>query len=192
MPYVTVNELLRNAFEHHRAGRLDEAEQAYRQVLALEPRSAVELEPTYRAAWDNLLYALHYHPAYDAAAIFAEHRRWAELHADPLTRGYVAVHHNDRSPDRRLRIGYVSPNFREHPVGRAMLPLLEHHDREQFDVICYADTTADDPIARRLRATTSEWHVTRALDDAKLAALVREHRIDILVDTSLHLANNRL
>ena len=66
--------------------------------------------------------------------LYEEHRRWNRQHAEPLAK-FIEPHRNDRSPDRRLRIGYVSPDFRRHPVGRFLLPLLESHDRGSFEII---------------------------------------------------------
>jgi predicted O-linked N-acetylglucosamine transferase (SPINDLY family) len=162
-------------------GRLDEAVAAYRRAIELN----------HPAAWHNLLYLLHFHPAYDAAAIYVEHRRWAEQVAEPLARDAVP-HANDRAPDRRLRIGYVSPSFYGHPVGRSMLPIVEHADREQFEVVLYSDLAASDDVTRRLREGASEFHVTGSLTDGQLAELVRRHRIDILVDLTLHMTRSRL
>jgi protein O-GlcNAc transferase len=165
--------------------RLDEAIDHFRQ--------AVRLNPTYAHAYSNLLYALHFHPAYDAAAILREHQQWGEQLAEPLARGAAMQQHaNDRTPDRCLRIGYVSPDFRDHPVGRAMLPLLEHHDAASFEVFCYADTARDDPIARRLKAHGGVWHVTSRLSDQQLADRIHADRIDILIDVALHMHHNRL
>jgi predicted O-linked N-acetylglucosamine transferase (SPINDLY family) len=157
-------------------------------------RRAIELQPRYRGAWDNYLYAMLYHPGYDAAAIVREHRTWGDATTQAL-RSEEQTYSNDRSPERRLRVAYVSPNFREHPVGRALLPLLEHHDREQFEVICYADAeaSANDPVAARLRgAAADQWHATARLDDAALAELVRRHGVDIFVDITLHMTGSRL
>ena len=165
--------------------RLDEAIEHF--------RHAVRIDPHYAHAHSNLLYALHFHPAYDAAAIADEQRRWAEQHAEPVARAAPdRPHENERSPDRRLRIGYVSPDFREHPVGRAMLPLLEEHDANAFEIFCYADTSADDEVARRLKRPAAAWHVTTGTGDEQLAKIIRGHRIDILVDLTLHMNRNRL
>jgi protein O-GlcNAc transferase len=154
---------------------------------------AIELKPSYPAAWDNYLYALHYHPSYDAAAIGREHAKWACAMTQALRPREVSFA-NDRSPDRKLRIGYVSPNFREHPVGRALLPLLENHDRARFEVVCYSDADAHggDSVAQRLKRCADRWQATAGMDDTRFAELVREHRLDVLVDPTLHMTGNRL
>jgi protein O-GlcNAc transferase len=155
---------------------------------------AIDLAPAYPAAWDNYLYALHYHPGYDAAAIAREHAKWAGAMTQPLRPPQGVAFANDRSADRKLRVGYASPNFREHPVGRALLPLLENHDRARFEVICYSDAEGHtgDAVAQRLRRCADRWQPTAAMDDARFAAQVRDDRIDLLIDTTLHMTGSRL
>jgi protein O-GlcNAc transferase len=164
-------------------GQLDEAIATFRRVLALKPDFAL--------AHSNLLYALPFHPDYGSAAIYAEHRLWNERHALPL-RASIQPHLNDRNPDRPLRIGYVSSDFREHPVGRFLLPLLENHDRRNFQVHCYHGTRRADDFTSRLRANSACWRATSNLSDAQLADLIRQDGVDILVDLALHMAGTRL
>jgi predicted O-linked N-acetylglucosamine transferase (SPINDLY family) len=164
-------------------GRLDEAIAAFRRALAARPGFAT--------AESNLLLSLHNHPDYDAQAILAEHRQWAMRCALPLA-GEIRPHPNDRTPDRRLRIGFVSPDFRSHPVGRLLLPLFEHRDRRQSEFVVYSDVRAPDEVTARLSATAEEWYETVGLSDAALAGRIRGDRVDILVDLALHTANNRM
>ena len=111
-------------------GRLDEALAAYRRALELRPDS-----PSFHS---NLVYALHFHPDADARLLGAEHQRWYQRHAAPLAK-LIRPHANDPDPDRRLRVGYVSADFRDHVVGRNLLPLLREHDHEQVEIFCYAN-----------------------------------------------------
>ena len=101
-------------------------------------------------------------------------------------------HENDRSPDRRLRIGYVSPDLYEHPVGRFMQPVLAHHDREAFEVFCYSDVAAPDAMSQALEQSCEHWIPAANLSDEALAERVRQDRIDVLIDLSLHMGHNRL
>jgi predicted O-linked N-acetylglucosamine transferase (SPINDLY family) len=154
-------------------------------------RRALELKPDYRMAHSNLVYALHFCPDYDARTIYEEHQRWNQAHAEPLAR-FIEPHANDPTPERRLRIGYVSPDWREHPIGRFMLPLLEAHDHESFEIICYSGVRFPDTITHRCRAHADGWRDVPALSDEHLADLIREDQIDILVDLTMHMAGSRL
>jgi protein O-GlcNAc transferase len=104
----------------------------------------------------------------------------------------IEPHVNDRSPDRRLRIGYVSPDFKDHVVARFMLPLLAHHDRVNFEIFCYADVARPDRMTEALRKHADHWRVTLGMTDEQMARKVREDRIDILVDLTMHMGSNRL
>jgi protein O-GlcNAc transferase len=163
-------------------GELDEAIAVYRSALQIKPDDA--------GTHSNLIYALHYHPGHDAGTISEEHQRWNWQFGDPL-RPFLQPHANDPSLQRRLRIGYVSPDFRDHPVGRYALPLLEGHDRQRFEILCYSGATRPDWMTERLRAL-AEWRNTAGIPDARLAEMIRGDGVDILVDLSLHTAGNRL
>jgi predicted O-linked N-acetylglucosamine transferase (SPINDLY family) len=163
-----------------------------RQIEAIEvARQAVEREPDSSGAHSNLLYALHYLPDQDPQAIYEQHLQWARRHADPLT--VVAVppqRHHD--PNRRLRVGYVSPYFRDHAVSFFSEPLIASHDRSIVEVFLYSDNRRNDEVTERFRAAADTWRDVRYLSDEELAQQVRDDQIDILVDLTGHIALNRL
>ena len=164
-------------------GALDDAIAAYRQALRNRPEDA--------RAHSNLIYALHLHPAQDHRTISEEHERWNRRFGDPLKQ-YVRPHANSRNPQRRLRVGYVSPDLRDHPVGRYLLPLFERHAREQFEILCYSGAARSDWMTERLRALAGGWRSTVGVPDERLAEMIREDGVDILVDLAMHTAGNRL
>jgi predicted O-linked N-acetylglucosamine transferase (SPINDLY family) len=165
-------------------GQLDEAIAEYRQALRLQPQDA--------CAQSNLILSLHLHPDHDARSISEERQRWNRRLSDPL-KPFLRPHANDSAvAGRKLRIGYVSPDFRDHPVGRQMLPLFERHDRERFHILCYSGVARADSITERLRELAGGWRSTRGVGDARLAEMIREDAVDILVDLALHTAGNRL
>ena len=196
-------------------GRLDEAEDLLRRGLALDPRhpalhdnlanvlkdagaldeaiahyrQALDLDPGNAATHGNLAYALSFQCA-SPEPILEECLRWGARFAAPLERSQ-AEPERDLSPDRRLKIGYVSGDFREHCQSLFTLPLLAHHDRREVEVFCYSSVERRDAWTRRLESCADAWRDARALDDAALAELVREDRIDILVDLNMHMANGR-
>ncbi len=198
-------------------GKLDEAIVCCRRALALNPndaeahnhlgnvlkdqgnleeaiacyRRAVELKPNLVNAHSNLIYTRLFSPGYDAQTSFEEHRGWNDQHAAPLAR-MILPHRNDRAEDRRLRIGYVSPDFRNHVVGRNLIPLFQEHDHQRFEIHCYADVPSRDGLTDRFESDADVWHDTSSLNDEQLASLIRLDEIDILVDLTLHMAQNRL
>jgi predicted O-linked N-acetylglucosamine transferase (SPINDLY family) len=166
-----------------RQGQLDEAIAVFRRALELQPDDA-DLH-------SNLVHALHLHPGSDRTSIAAERQRWNQRFSEPL-KNFIQPHANDRSPDRRLRIGYVSPDFCSHPVSFFFAPLLEAHDREQFEVFCYANLSKPDHVTERLRNSANAWRDVHAMSHAQLADAIRNDGIDILVDLAMHTGGNRL
>lgn len=156
---------------------------SHRRSLALRPHSA--------AAHSSLLVSLHYAEGVAPAELAAEAREWARRHGDPLFKE-VTVHANSRSSERRLRIGYVSPDFRRHAVGHMIEPVLAERQRDAFEVFCYSDVRAPDVVTQRLRGLADHWRETRGMLDAAMADLVRSDAIDILIDLAGHFAGNRL
>jgi predicted O-linked N-acetylglucosamine transferase (SPINDLY family) len=165
-------------------GLMDEAVRSFRRALELDPADAVTRS--------NLAYAVSFLPGYGPEAILEENRLWDRTLVPPEWRRPAAGGFpNDRDPGRRLRIGYVSPDFREHCQSLFTLPLLSHHDHRRFEIFCYADVARPDAITGRISGHADVWRDTSALDDASCAALVRSDRIDILVDLTMHMANGR-
>jgi predicted O-linked N-acetylglucosamine transferase (SPINDLY family) len=151
-------------------------------------RRALDAEPARPAIHSNLLYAQNFVAGLDRGAHYAEHRRWAELHAPPAT----LTHANDANPERRLRIGYVSPDFRRHSVSYFIEPVLAAHDPDAVEVFCYATSNLRDEVSDRLRGLADGWRDIDALGDGAAAQRIGADGIDILVDLSGHTMNGRL
>lgn len=162
-------------------GRLDEAMVCYSRAVAARP--------DYAAAHANLLFTLAYVDGLSPARIFELHREWGERHAHGLAQH---DHANERTPGRRLRIGYVSPDFRAHACAFFVEPLLRHHDRTQFEVHAYAEVAQPDAVTQRLQGLCDAWRSTVGLSDEQVAALIRADGIDVLIDLAGHTANGRL
>jgi predicted O-linked N-acetylglucosamine transferase (SPINDLY family) len=179
--YTVAHHNLGNALREQ--GKMGEAAAAYSRAL--------ELQPDFVEAHSNLVYTQIFAEGCDAEAIQQEHRRWDRLHAASLEK-LVQPPLNDPSPDRRLRIGYVSPNFCDHVVGRNLWPLFREHDHQNFELYFYSDAARADELTSRLQGCADVWRETADLQDADLAERVREDRIDILVDLTLHMGRHRL
>jgi protein O-GlcNAc transferase len=151
----------------------------------------VELDPANPAINSNLVYSLHFDPDSDAKSILQKHLEWNERHAIPL-RSLRQSHSNDPTPDRKLRIGYVSPDFCKHVVGRNVLPLLRHRDAGQFEVFCYSNTIRPDSMTEQFQAYVDGWRDIVGVPAAHVAQTIRDDRIDILLDLALHMRGNRI
>jgi len=120
----------------------------------------------------------------------AAHRDWAMAHASSLHP--FTFHDNNRDPARPLRVGFVSPDLRHHPVARFLLALLRHHDKSNCEIYCYADPTKPDETTATLRQFADHWRNTLGRSDDQLAEQIRDDRIDILIDLAGHTSRTRL
>jgi predicted O-linked N-acetylglucosamine transferase (SPINDLY family) len=161
------------------------------QAAIVHYRRAVELNPENGAAHDNLVYALNFHPDYDAGQIAAELKLWNAVHADPFLKG-IRSHSNSRDPDRRLKVGYVSPDFFAQAECFFVAPLLENHDRERFEIHCYSSVRKPDELTQHLREVVDVWQDVLNLSDQALSEKIRADGIDILVDLTMHMSFSRI
>ncbi|MSQ51399.1 MAG: glycosyltransferase [Betaproteobacteria bacterium] len=152
---------------------------------------AIALAPGDRDMHSSMLFLLNRTAIFSVDRTLGEHRRWARLHADALTAA-APGHVNTADSARRLRIGYVSPNFNSHVVAFFIEPVLTAHDSRQFEVFCYSHCKRPDGVTTRLKQLAHAWRDISLLDDQAAARLVREDKIDILVDLSGHTSGNRL
>lgn len=198
--------------------RSKEAAAAYRRALAVKPgdptllsnlgnalkdqgafgeaiacfRQALERRPDYRAALsnlDNALFDMHFADRYgnestlDAARLFARYVEPARPRTDFA---------NVRDPERRLRVGYVSPDFRNHGVSYFFHGVIANLDPVEVEAYCYSNSTVDDDMTARIRTAASGFRTIAGLSDADADTAIQSDRIDILVDLAGHTAGNRL
>lgn len=154
-------------------------------------RRALSLDPTRWGVVSNLLFALHFDPALTPDAIFSEHLAYARRFGDPL-RATAGKHSHDRDPQRRLRVGYISPDLRQHPVAYFLEPVLAAHDRDSVEVYCYSDVERPDAVTQRLRDMVPRFIDCAGLSDAALAERIVADQVDVLVDLAGHTGKNRL
>jgi protein O-GlcNAc transferase len=151
-------------------------------------RQAWTLDPDLADAASNILNGLHYLPELSGEEIYRAHREMMER----LPVGPHAPHTNPPDPERVIRIGYVSADFRRHPLGLLMRPVLQGHDRSQIQTVCYATSPKTDEITGELRAHAGLWRQVAGMGDEALARQIRDDCIDILVDLDGQTAGNRL
>lgn len=163
-------------------GKLTEAIASYERAL--------DLKPDHVDACSNLNFCLNYNDAITASQLFTAHRDWNKRFGRPDLK--PVPYANDCSAGRRLRVGYVSPDFRSHSVAYFIEPLLREHDRHLVEIYCYADVLRPDAVTERLRGYADYWVETIGLSNDSLAERVRTDSIDILVDLAGHTGRNRL
>jgi predicted O-linked N-acetylglucosamine transferase (SPINDLY family) len=153
---------------------------------------ALEIDPTYAEAYSSLLLTLNYAGNGDSATLFSESQKFNQQCVIPLTTSSIKLHSNTPNPQRRLKIGYVSGDFRKHSVAYFIEPILAHHDHHHFEIFCYYNATERDDITARLQQYSDHWLTCISFSDDLLANQIRQDQIDILIDLSGHTAKHRL
>lgn len=164
-------------------GRLDEAVIAYRK--ALDNSDGATTHP-----FSNLLTTAHYHPGYSQDDILAIARQWNQKFAPKETP--VRPCHDNVSPEKCLRIGLISSGFRNHPVGRMTVAVLEELANYDVELYFYSTTNHEDFVTSRFKTLAANWMSVEHLDDARFAQQVRDHKVDILFDLAGHNSGNRM
>ncbi|HEX4408467.1 MAG TPA: tetratricopeptide repeat protein [Xanthobacteraceae bacterium] len=197
--------------------RYDEALAAYDKALSINPNSedawlglgrakldqgkiqeslfafdkACALRPGFGLALSNKIFALDFTDAGFAEQQEAR-RRWCSETGSKISQLPPALNRNDRDPNRRLIVGYVSADFRDHSASRAFSPVLRHCDKSRFELVCYSNSTLRDGLTEQFVKIADRWRDVLSLSDDALAAQIREDKVDVLVDLSGHSAGNRL
>jgi predicted O-linked N-acetylglucosamine transferase (SPINDLY family) len=187
-------------------GRLADALMCYRQALEFQPdntspQNNLLFSMNYdgapagsaerrRATHSNLLFCMNYDPRVTPAQLLEAHRHWAQVHAQVQPLGPASGH--DRNTERRLRVGYLSPDFHNHPAASFLEPILTHHDRHEVETVCYAELLRHDAVTARLQSLAHKWRLTRGQSDAEVAAQIRADGIDVLIDLAGHASDSRM
>ncbi|MDD5299165.1 MAG: tetratricopeptide repeat protein [Gallionella sp.] len=200
--------------------RLDEAEASYRRALQTEPdyaeahynlgitlqelgrlneaeasfRRALEIKPDYARAHSNMLFLHGYRALLDPREYLAQARNW-EL--DCVSAQDRQAAHNrtfNRIPlaGMRLRVGYVSGDYRQHAVSYFIEQLFAHHDRARIELFAYSNHVQSDTVTERLRALVEHWVPIAGIPDAAIRERIEADGIDVLIDLSGHTGHSRL
>lgn len=164
-------------------GEIEPAARHLRRALAVAP-DRVDIH-------NNLLFCLTYDPALTEEGLFAAYRQWERRHAAPLY-PLVRPHGNSADPTRRVRVGYLSADLRDHAIAWLIEGLLATHDPEQVEPVCYAEVARPDAVTERLKRLVPLWRSTVGLSDLEVAAMIRADNVDILVILAGHTAANRV
>jgi predicted O-linked N-acetylglucosamine transferase (SPINDLY family) len=181
--YAEGHNNLGNAFMD--LGLLSDAEACY--------RKAVKITPTYLEAQSNLIFVLNYSDKQNGTLLLSEARRYGELAAQRVSRPIGA--RRDRQPDRCLRVGFVSGDFRAHPVSyffRAVLAALVSRCEGRMEFVGYHNHLTSDELTERIKTLCHGWRATIGFSNEALARRIHDDKIDILIDLAGHTAHNRL
>ena len=196
--------------------KLDEAVASYHKALAIKPdyadahnnlgvalqglgksedaiasyHKALAIKPDYAKVHSNLIFCLNSKADCTISDLFAEARRFGAMVATKEIP--VADHANNPDPDRRLRVGLVSGDFRYHSISQFLDNVLSEIDVEKLEIFAYATSTKKDAMTAHLKRNVPHWRDVAGMDDRALTAKIVEDGIDILVDLSGHTAHNRL
>ena len=165
---------------HYRQGLIEEAVAGY--------RKAIELAPNDADAFETLLAVIHFSAKATATEIADLHREWSRRFADAL----MPSEPPPVVEKARLRVGFVSPDLRRHPVSYFLESLFEKRDAQAYDVVCYGDVPAPDDLTEKLKSLSTSWRNIYRRSDQDLAKQIREDGIDILIDLTGHTTQNRL
>ncbi len=164
-------------------GNFTEAENYYRRILELSDKKN-------SVAYSNLLLCMNYNPAYSPERLYEEHVRFGKTFYSPQTGPRQGTCY--ATSRKKIRIGYVSPDFCMHPASRFIEPMLRFHDRDDFEICCYSNVARPDEITEKTKKLAFQWHDISHISDDQVARLIKNDEIDILVDLSGHTARNRL
>lgn len=179
-----------NAIAYNLLGDLLSTQGKAPEAITLYSR-ALEYKPGFSIAYSGMLFNLNYHPDLSAEEIYTAYQEYE--------RRFIATYYQEQRPhtnskisDRRLKIGYVSPDLRRHPMQHFLEPLLAHHDKRQFEIFAYPELLTEDAVSARYRNYVDHWVPTKALSNEALSEKIRADGIDILVDLAGHTGDNRL
>jgi protein O-GlcNAc transferase len=213
----SVHNLCMLAAAHQAAGHLGKAEQISRRILQRQPNNitalitlgsclgtsgnsaeavklyeqVVEIDPSQAVMGSNVLFEYNNLAEMGRNDLFKLHLEWAQQHAVAQENAQAFTEH-DRTPRRKLRIGYISGDFVAHPVGFLLRDILSNHDSEKFEIHCFSMVIRSEDVLPELRNAAQTWEEIFFLTDDEVVNLIRKAKIDILVDLSGHTASHRL
>ncbi|MBK1988944.1 tetratricopeptide repeat protein [Sphaerospermopsis aphanizomenoides BCCUSP55] len=205
-------------YVYYKIGQIDLAQECFQKNLELEPNhsetyeilgfiaaeqgklsecinllnEALKINPNNHTVHSWFLFNLSSIISFTPQEILDSAQLWYQQQVVNQWLPTLTHHNNNKNSHRRLRIGYISPDFRRHSVSAFIKPVLQYHDRTQVEVFCYGEVQEPDAITDEIRDICDVWHSTVGLSDLQVAELIQTDRIDILIDLAGHTANNRM
>jgi predicted O-linked N-acetylglucosamine transferase (SPINDLY family) len=200
-----------------RCGRHTEAGESFRKSLEISPKGVNALvgygtllagQARIHEAWEKLEQAMRLapedpfppmsavfignaHPDISADELFALHQKWARLWQKREPAPFKSWN-NDPDPDRKIVVGYLSPDLRGHSVSFFLEPLLRAHDRSKFTIVIFDNTQMADLVTERMLGLVDHWYRVVGASEQRIVEIVQEKKIDILVDLAGHTSENKI
>jgi protein O-GlcNAc transferase len=166
------------------AGLIEASEECFKKTIELDPGNPL--------ARSDLLLSMNYNPSYGTTELFEAHRKWGEELMVKNRDAPAIPFLSDQNPERILRIGYMSADFCRHPAASFLEPVLRNHDPSGFRIYCYSQGNRIDDNTAAFKTFADQWRDIRFQDDDLVRQLIQEDQIDILVECTGHMADNRL
>nr|WP_314861098.1 tetratricopeptide repeat protein [uncultured Undibacterium sp.] len=180
--WTTYADVLVDAF------RLDEAIECYIKALSFKSDEADRFN---QDVFASLLFYLNYHPDFPAEAIYGAYCDY-EARFCASFRSMWKNFSNKKDVNRKLKVGYVSSAFSSHPCKHFLIPLIEHHQHQDFEIYAFAELDKSDEYTERYKQLVDHWVVITGMSDDAIAEKIRAEEIDVLVDISGHTGGHRL
>ena len=152
-------------------------------------REGLKLHPENHRAFSNILLTLNYVPDINQIDVLAEHKQWQQAYGKKIK---PLSYLNELDPDKRLKIGYISPDMRAHSVANFFEPLLAAHNEQAVETYCYSSMPTPDAVTKKLQSLSHQWRDISRMTDSEVVKMIQEDEIDILVDMAGHTAGNHL
>jgi predicted O-linked N-acetylglucosamine transferase (SPINDLY family) len=169
---------------HLQRAEIEAAVSCFERSLAIKPDDEITLS--------NRIFALDFSGNSGFAVGYEARSEWWHRIGSKISAERPAQYENDRDPTRRIVLGYVSPEFRHRSAAFALRPVLDNHDRTQYEVVCYSCTPTEDFVTDSFRQTADRWRNASQWSDDQLVDCIRADKVDILIDLSGHTDRNRL
>ena len=153
-------------------------------------KKALEIKPSFKDTHSNYLRSLNYLDDLTLEFIYNEHLKWAEQHTANINK--YCEYLNEVNPDKKIRLAYISPDFKKHSVAFFIQALFKYHDLNSFEIICYSNTDSPDSMTQYLKSFNFIWKNIWSIDDKLVAKQIYEDQVDILVDLAGHTDKNSL
>lgn len=179
-----------NYIAYNNAGGILKSLSRTREALAFF-RNALKIKPDLVLCGCNYLLTMLLSSENSPVDISNAHKEWSDAYETPLIAHHTS-HVNAAETDKALRIGYVSADFKSHPVAFFIEPILAAHNREKLTVFCYSNCESPDSITAQLERLADVWRPIHNVGDNEVCDIIRNDGIDILVDLGGHTLRNRL